>query len=344
MIANRVLETSVTGGTGDLVLDGAVLGYQSFVAAIGDGNDTYYTIWDEATGDWEIGIGRVAGGSTPLLIREDVLDSSASGVARVAFQAQQKYVFVDLPASERIFRDTDGTARMQRRTAGQTEPLLVLEDETGAVVGGIDAAGYRFGTLTNLITEELTIGVVRTGGSPDADPLRGELFDDLLNALAWCGRYRFAARVRIDVGAGEWSYAEAIILGHPDGHQIDVVGAAPAVALSTAVTAPAASFEPDRNNPTAIPGRGTCTTAPASSPPTPMRRRAGRRGRAMPSATAATCARCCRRCSPSPAPTPAASGSLRNGAGSPTSISRARAAPARAWWSIPAPASPSRRT
>ena len=43
IVADRVLETTSTTGTGTLTLSGAVSGYQSF-AAIGDANTTYYTI------------------------------------------------------------------------------------------------------------------------------------------------------------------------------------------------------------------------------------------------------------------------------------------------------------
>ena len=38
---DRVLETSLTTGTGTYTLGGAVTGYQSF-AAVGDGNTCYY--------------------------------------------------------------------------------------------------------------------------------------------------------------------------------------------------------------------------------------------------------------------------------------------------------------
>jgi len=53
VLADRVRETSTTTGTGTVTLAGAVYGYQSF-SAIGNGNATYYTIYDQTSGAWEV--------------------------------------------------------------------------------------------------------------------------------------------------------------------------------------------------------------------------------------------------------------------------------------------------
>ena len=49
VINDRVRETSTTSGTGTLNLAGIVTGFQTFVAGIGDGNTTYYAIFEEGT-------------------------------------------------------------------------------------------------------------------------------------------------------------------------------------------------------------------------------------------------------------------------------------------------------
>ena len=54
VLADRVLETTTTAGSGTITLAGAEPGYQSF-SAVGDGNQTYYTITID--NDWEVGIG-----------------------------------------------------------------------------------------------------------------------------------------------------------------------------------------------------------------------------------------------------------------------------------------------
>ena len=46
VLNDRVKETSVTTGTGNLNLDGAVTGFETFVAGIATGNTTYYCIKD----------------------------------------------------------------------------------------------------------------------------------------------------------------------------------------------------------------------------------------------------------------------------------------------------------
>ena len=44
VLKDRVKETSTTTGTGTLNLAGAVTGFQTFVAGIGNSNTTYYAI------------------------------------------------------------------------------------------------------------------------------------------------------------------------------------------------------------------------------------------------------------------------------------------------------------
>jgi len=78
-LADRVLETSTTQGTGTLNLAGATTGYQSFVDGVGDGNTCAYTIKDGT--NWETGIGTVTAGSPDTLSRDTVLASSNSDAA-----------------------------------------------------------------------------------------------------------------------------------------------------------------------------------------------------------------------------------------------------------------------
>lgn len=93
VLADRVLETTTTTGTGTITLAGAQTGYQSF-AAIGDGNSTYYAI--VGTSQWEVGIGTYTASGTTLS-RTTVLASSSSG-SLVDFSAGSKDVFCDFPA------------------------------------------------------------------------------------------------------------------------------------------------------------------------------------------------------------------------------------------------------
>jgi hypothetical protein len=104
VLKDRVKESSTTVGTGAIALAGAATGFQSFSAAIGNANNTYYTIAGQGTSEWEVGIGTYTS-STNSLSRDTVLASSNSG-SLVAFSAGSKDVFVTYPALQAVYEDT----------------------------------------------------------------------------------------------------------------------------------------------------------------------------------------------------------------------------------------------
>ena len=103
ILKDRVQETSTTTGTGTLTLAGAVTQFQTFSSAIGNGNTTYYTIYNAGASDWEIGIGTVGAGT---LARTTVLASSNAG-SLVNFTGTL-YVFGDYPAGKSVYLDASG--------------------------------------------------------------------------------------------------------------------------------------------------------------------------------------------------------------------------------------------
>jgi hypothetical protein len=107
VVADRVQETSVTSGTGTLTLAGAVAGYQTFSTAIGNGNTTFYTIYDANAYDWEVGIGTVGAGT---LARTTVLSNSAGTTSQISFAGNSKFVFCTYPAEKSINYDANGVA------------------------------------------------------------------------------------------------------------------------------------------------------------------------------------------------------------------------------------------
>jgi hypothetical protein len=96
VLADRVRETTTTTGTADVVMGGAVLGFQNF-DVIGNGNTTFYGIVGRDTSEWEIGIGTYTL-STSTLARTTVLSSSAGGTTKVTFSTGTKDVFCTQPA------------------------------------------------------------------------------------------------------------------------------------------------------------------------------------------------------------------------------------------------------
>ena len=125
---DRVKETSTTTGTGTLDLSGAVSGFQTFVAGIGDGNTTYYAIVNRDEAEWETGLGTVTDSSTDTLARTTVLASSNSDSA-VDFSAGTKDVFATLPASKVSYLDASNDLILGTGAAG-VDYSLKFDGET----------------------------------------------------------------------------------------------------------------------------------------------------------------------------------------------------------------------
>ena len=118
VLLDRVRETSPTTGTGTITLAGAAYGYQSF-AAVGNGNITYYTIFDINTGDWEVGYGTYTASGTTL--SRDFVYSSSNANALVNFGAGTKDVFVTYPAEQAIYQETSGSLKLVGGVIGLTQ-------------------------------------------------------------------------------------------------------------------------------------------------------------------------------------------------------------------------------
>lgn len=100
VVKDRVKTTTTTVGTGTITLGAAATGFQAF-SVIGDGNETYYTIFDSVNGTWEVGIGTYTASGTTLS-RTTVLESSSGG-SLVSFAAGTKDVFVTYPAERSVY-------------------------------------------------------------------------------------------------------------------------------------------------------------------------------------------------------------------------------------------------
>ena len=112
VVKDRVQELTTTSGTGTLTLAGAVPGYQTFSSSIGNGNTTFYTIYDNTAQDWEVGIGTVGAGT---LARTTVLSNSLGTTAKISFVGNSSFVFCTYPAEQSINYDANDVA-----TIGQT--------------------------------------------------------------------------------------------------------------------------------------------------------------------------------------------------------------------------------
>ena len=112
VLNDRVRETSTSQGTGTINLAGAVTGFQTFVSGIGDGNTTYYAIFEEGTNLFEIGLGTVTDATPDTLSRTTVLSNSSGNTSNINFNSggsSTLSVFCTMPASKSVYLDSTGT-------------------------------------------------------------------------------------------------------------------------------------------------------------------------------------------------------------------------------------------
>jgi hypothetical protein len=146
LVNDRVKETSTTTGTGTLSLAGAVSGFQTFVAGIGNSNVTYYAIVNDSGTEFEIGIGTVTDASPDTLSRTTILESSNSDSA-VDFSSGTKTVFCTLPASKAVFEDNNND--------------VTLPDD---LILGSDSAVLKFGADSDItVTHAADTGLTTNG-------------------------------------------------------------------------------------------------------------------------------------------------------------------------------------
>ena len=105
VINDRVKETSTTSGAGDFTLAGASTGFITFNSGIGTSNTTYYTIFEQGTANFEVGLGTLSGSTT--LQRDTVLNNSAGNTSKINFSGTLD-VFCTMPASKTVYLDSSG--------------------------------------------------------------------------------------------------------------------------------------------------------------------------------------------------------------------------------------------
>lgn len=133
VLADRVLETANSPGTGTVTLLGASLGYQSFNSAIPSSSTTYYTIADLGGSSWEVGIGTFTSPAT--LTRDTVLSSSNSG-STVNFSSGTQNVFITYPSEKSVNLDASGNCTLPARLTINNVTLATSANTSNLVVGG----------------------------------------------------------------------------------------------------------------------------------------------------------------------------------------------------------------
>ena len=105
VLNDRVRETTTTTGTGAVSLGGAVSGFETFAAGIGNSNTVYYAIVHRTAAEFEVGLGTLDGDSSDLTRTTPI--SSSNSDSAVDFASGTKDVFCTLPASKAVFEDAN---------------------------------------------------------------------------------------------------------------------------------------------------------------------------------------------------------------------------------------------
>jgi len=128
VINDRVKETTTTTGTGAVSLGGAVTGFETFAAGIGNSNTVYYCIAHQDQAEFEVGLGTLNGDSSTLT-RTTVISSSNSDSA-VDFASGTKDVFCTIPASKLIFEDSNNDVTVGRNLTVTGDLTITGDDVT----------------------------------------------------------------------------------------------------------------------------------------------------------------------------------------------------------------------
>ena len=151
VLDDRVKETSTTTGTGTLNLSGAVSGFQTFVAGVGDGNTTYYAIINRDEAEWETGVGTVTDATTDTLARTTVIASSNSDSA-VTFSAGTKDVFTTLPASKAVYEDASSDVTLPNDLIlGSDSAVLKFGADSDTTLTHTDGTGLTLNSTNKLL-------------------------------------------------------------------------------------------------------------------------------------------------------------------------------------------------
>ena len=133
VINDRVKETTTTTGTGAVSLGGAVTGFETFAAGIGNSNTVYYCIAHQDQAEFEVGLGTLDGDSSDLT-RTTVISSSNSDSA-VDFSSGTKDVFCTIPASKMLFKDANNVFSNFSSDTITATTAFVPDASDGAALG-----------------------------------------------------------------------------------------------------------------------------------------------------------------------------------------------------------------
>jgi hypothetical protein len=200
VINDRVKETTTTTSTGPVALAGAVTGFETFAAGVGNSNTTYYCIAHQDQDEFEVGLGTLNGDSSTLT-RTTVISSSNSD-SDVNFSSGTKDVFCTIPASKLIFEDASNDVTIGRNLT-VTGDLTITGDDLTMNTNTDTAIMVADGTNFNPVVPSGDVGLTNAGVFSIAS---GVIVNDDINASAAIADSKLATistAGKVDIGALE---------------------------------------------------------------------------------------------------------------------------------------------
>jgi hypothetical protein len=224
VINDRVKETTTTTGTGTVTLGGAVSGFETFAAGIGNSNTTYYCIVLNA--EFEVGLGTLSSDSSTLA-RTTVISSSNSDSA-VNFSAGTKFVFCTMPASKSLVLDASNNLTLPAKLImpDVTSGKMLVGDGTSyeevAVSGDIGLASSGAMTIQSDAVEQSMIADDAVGADQLAANAVVNASVDSSAAIADTKLATISTANKVDIGALDIDGASDIGAGLADADLIIV--------------------------------------------------------------------------------------------------------------------------
>jgi hypothetical protein len=206
IVNDRVKETTTTTGTGTITFAGAVTGFETFAAGIGNSNTTYYCITLPGSAEFEVGLGTLSGDSSTMA-RTSIISSSNSDSA-VNFSAGTKDVFCTLPASKAIIKDANGalasTTMSGALDLNGNELVLDVDGDTSITADTDDQIDIKIANVdvANLTTANSGDLVIKTAVSDKDFAIKGNDGGSEITALSLDMSAAGAATFNDDVVVG----------------------------------------------------------------------------------------------------------------------------------------------
>tara|TARA_R100001440_G_scaffold15287_3_gene25918 strand:- start:8503 stop:10353 length:1851 start_codon:yes stop_codon:yes gene_type:complete len=239
VLNDRVKETTTTTGTGTVTLAGAVQGFETFAAGIGNNNTTYYCI--QLNTEFEVGLGTLSADSSTLA-RTTIISSSNSDNA-VNFSAGAKFVFCTMPASKAMVLDASNNLTLPAKLImpDVTSGKILVGDGTSyeevAVSGDIGLASSGAMTIQSDAVEQsmiaddavgadqLAANAVVTASIVDDNVTQAKIADDAVGADQLAANAVVNASVASDAAIADTKLATISTANKVDIGALDIDGA-----------------------------------------------------------------------------------------------------------------------